>query len=145
MGCGGIDLVRGAIAYVAVQNDEGRPALGLPEDREGILNPLQIIGVTDPQHVPLIAEEARRDILGEGDARVALDRDVVVVVDPAQVIEAEMPGQRGRLGADPFHQAAVAANRIDVIVEDIEAGPVVAAGQPLPRDRHADARRDPLT
>jgi hypothetical protein len=145
MGCGGIDLVRGAIAYVAVQNDQARPVLGVPEDRERILDPLEIIGIADPQHVPSIAEEARRDILGKGDARVAFDRDVVVVVDPAQVVETEMAGQRGRLRANPFHQAAVAADRIDVIVEDVEARLVVAAGEPLPRDRHADARGDALT
>ena len=91
-----------------------------------------------------IAEEARRDILGEGDAGVALDGDVVVVVDPAEVVEAEMAGERGRLRADAFHQAAVAADRVDVVVEDLEAGLVVAAGEPLARDRHADAGGDAL-
>jgi hypothetical protein len=45
------------------------------------------------------------------------------------------------------HEArtAVAADRIDVVIEDIEAGLVVAAGKPLARDRHADAGGDPLT
>ena len=55
-----------------------------------------------------------------------------------------MAGQRGRLRADAFHQAAVAADGVDVIVEHLEAGPVVAAAQPLARDRHADAGGDPL-
>ena len=40
MGRGGVDLVRRAIADVAVQNDQRRPALGLAEDRKRILDPL---------------------------------------------------------------------------------------------------------
>ena len=124
---------------MAIQDDQGGPALGLAEDRERILDAREIVGIADPQHVPVIAEEARRDILGEGDARLALDGDVVVVVDPAQVVEAEMAGERSGLRADALHQAAVAAYGVDVVVEEVEAGPVVAAGEPLARDRHADA------
>ncbi len=142
---GGIDLVRRAVAYMAVDDNQRRPARGLPEDRERILDLLPTVGIADPQHVPAICEAAYRHILREGDARVALDGNVVVVVDPTQVVEAEMTGQRGRLRADPFHQAAVAANCINIIVEEIEAGPVVAAGKPFPRDRHADTRGDSLT
>ena len=76
--------------------------------------------------------------------RVAFDGDVVVVVDPAEVVEAEMAGQRRRFRRDAFHHAAVAADGIDVVVEDVEARPVVAAGQPLLRDGHADAGGDAL-
>ena len=144
MGRGGVDLVRRAVADVAVENDQRRPALGLAKDRKRVLDPLEIVGIADAQHVPAVSLEARCDILGEGDAGLALDGDVVVVVDPAQVVELEMAGQRGRLRADAFHQAAVAADRVDVVVEQVEAGPVVAAGQPLARDRHADAGGDPL-
>src|SRR5690349_664852 len=73
MSRGGIDLVRRAIAYVAVQNDQGRSTLGLAEDRKRVLDPREIVGIADPQHVPSICEEARRDILGESDARLAFD------------------------------------------------------------------------
>ena len=34
------------------------------------LDPLEVVGVADPQHIPVIAEKAGRDILGEGEARV---------------------------------------------------------------------------
>src|SRR6516164_3885100 len=56
-----------------------------------------------------------------------------------------MAGERGGLGADAFHQAAVAADRINVVVEKIETGLVVAARKPLARDGHADAGGDALT
>src|SRR4029079_1323745 len=84
------------------------------------------------------------DILAEGDAGLALDSDAIVVVDPAQVVELEMAGERRSLRAHPFHQAAVAADRVDVVVEQVEARLVVAAGEPLAGDRHADAGGDPL-
>ena len=55
-----------------------------------------------------------------------------------------MPGQRSGLGPDAFHQVAVAAQGVDVVVEQIEAGAVVAGGQPALGDRHADAVADAL-
>ena len=55
-----------------------------------------------------------------------------------------MAGERRRFRPDAFHQAAVAAHRVDVVVEDVEAGLVVARGEPSLRDRHADAGGDAL-
>ena len=52
MGRGGIDLVRRAIADVAVENDQRRPVFRLAEDRERLLDALEIVGIADPQHVP---------------------------------------------------------------------------------------------
>src|SRR4029077_8815291 len=114
-------------------------------NRESLLDSLEIVGIADPQHVPMIGEEAGGDILGESDASLAVDGDVIVVVDPAQIIESEMAGKRSRLRADAFHHVAVAANRIDVVVEQVEAGLVVTAAKPFPRNRHAHAGGDALT
>ena len=77
-------------------------------------------------------------------ARVPFDRDVVVVVDPAEVVQAQVARQRRRLRGDALHQAAIAANGIDAVVEDVEARPVVALGEPLLGDGHAHARGDAL-
>ena len=89
--------------------------------------------------VPAIGQEARGDILGEGDVGVALDGHAVAVVDPAQVGQPQMPGERGGFTGDALHHVAIAAQRVDIEVEDIEARPVIGRAQPLPRDRHADA------
>ena len=145
MGRGGIDLVRRAIADVAVENDQRRPVFRLAEDRERLRDALKIVGIADPQHIPMVGEEARGDIFGKGDAGLAVDGDVIVVVDPTQVVESEMAGERRGLRADAFHHAAVAADGIDVVVEEIEAGLVVAAGKPFARDGHADTGGDALT
>src|SRR5262245_57430563 len=50
-----------------------------------------------------------------------------------------MGSERRGLRCHALHQTAIAANGINVVVEDLETGPVVSAGEPLLRDRHADA------
>jgi hypothetical protein len=69
---------------------------------------------------------------------------VVVVVDPAEAVEALVPGKRGGLIGDPLLEVAVPAEDVDVEVEQLEAGGVVTGGEPLRGDRHPDAGRDPL-
>ena len=90
------------------------------------------------EDVPTIGLEAEADILVERQRRVPLDRDVVAVVDPAQVAELEVPGERRRLRAHALHHVAVAAQHVDVVVEQRELGLVVGRRQPALGDRHAD-------
>ena len=129
---------------MAVEDDEGGPASGLLKDLERVCDPIDVVGVGDAQHVPPVGQEPGGDILGEREVGAALDGDVVVVEDPAEVIEAQVAGERCRLGADAFHQAAVAADGVDVVVEHLEAWFVVAIGEPPLGDGHADAGRDAL-
>src|SRR5690606_17761064 len=72
-------------------------------------------------------------------------RDLVVVVDPAEVVELEMAGQGGRFACDPFHQVAIAALDEDAVVEELEPGLVVAGGEPLLGNRHPHAVAATLT
>ncbi len=137
-------LVWGAVADVAVQDDQRGTPLRLPEHGQGVLDALPVVGVAHAKNVPPVREEPSRDVLREGEARVALDRDVVVVVDPAKVVEAEVAGQRRGFAPDALHQATVADDDIDVVVEDGESRLVVALAEPLPGDGHPDARRGAL-
>ena len=114
------------------------------EDGEGMLDALDVIGVADAQNVPAVSEESRSDVFGECDTGVAFNGDVVVVPDPAKVIEAKMAGQRGSLRCDAFHHAAVAADGVDVVVEDVEVRFVVPVGEPFLSDGHANTRCDAL-
>jgi len=50
---------------VAVEHDERGPALGLAEDRERVLEALDVVGVADAQDVPAAGGEARGDVLRE--------------------------------------------------------------------------------
>src|SRR4051794_4209084 len=55
-----------------------------------------------------------------------------------------MTGQRCRFRRNALHQTAIAANGVDVVVEDVETGLVVAAREPPLRNRHPDAGSDAL-
>src|SRR6266850_892341 len=106
---------------MTVQDDEGRPPLRFLKRLESMLNLIDVVGVAHTQDVPAIAKKSRGYVFCEGEASVPLDRDVVVVIDPAQVIEAEMTRKRRRFGRDPLHQAAVTANRVNAVVKDVES------------------------
>src|SRR5207245_11471863 len=130
-----------AVADVAVEDDERGAPLRLPEDAERVLDALEVVGVAHAKDVPAVGEKSRGDVLREGKARVALDRDVVVVVDPAQVVEAQVTGQRGRLGGNALHQAAISAHDVDLVVEDREARSLLTVGERLLGYGHPHARR----
>src|SRR5215472_2698952 len=144
MSRGRVLLVRRAITDMTIKHNECRSALRLLEDVERLLDPLTIVGVSDSQHVPSVSEEASCNILSERQTSVPLDRDVVVVVDPAKIVEAEMTGKRCRFRRNSLHQTAISANGVDVVVEDFEAGFIEAASEPLLADSHADARGNTL-
>jgi hypothetical protein len=141
MGGLGVLLVRRAPADVAVDDDQGRPAdLGL-EGVEGAGEQSGVVGVPDPEHVPAVALEATEHVVAVGEAGVAVDRDVVVVVEPAEVVELEVAGEGGGLVGDALHQAAVAGERVDVEVEELGAE---ALPLPLGGKRHPDRGGDAL-
>ena len=115
-----------AVADVAVHDDERRPLVLRLEVLERALGRLEVVRVGDRRHVPAVRREARRDVLGESEVRVALDRDAVRVVDPAEIREALVRRERRRLGRDAFHHAAVAGLGVHVEVEEREPVAVVA-------------------
>src|ERR1700752_4208054 len=96
-----------AVADVAVQYNECPTALRFPEDIEGVFDAFQVIRVADAQDVSSVSEESRLHILREGEARAAFDGDVIVVVAPAEIAEAEVSGQRCRLGCNTLHQTTI--------------------------------------
>jgi hypothetical protein len=93
MGCRGVLFMWRTIADVAVQDEEGRPARRLAKHLQGLLDSINVVSVADPQNVLTITQEAGRDVLREGDSRVPFNGDAVVVVDPAEIVQAKMARQ----------------------------------------------------
>src|SRR4030095_14622109 len=122
-------LVWCAISNMTIQHDECRPALCFSESAERLFDTIDIVRISDSYHVPPIREEASRDILSERDTCVSFDGDVIVVVDPAQIVETKMTSQRRRLGRNSLHQAAISTNCVNVVVEDLEAWFIEAVGE----------------
>ena len=86
--------------------------------------------------MPAVAGEPLRDVVGVRELGGAVDGDVVVVVHVDDPAEAEVTGERSRFVAHALFEAAVAAGREHVVVDDAgaEAGPQVRF-----RERDADA------
>ncbi len=121
----------------AVEHDQGRGvAIGL-EGLDGAGKRPRIVGIIDVDDRPAIAFEALADVLAEGQRRAALDGDAVAVVDPAQVAELLMAGDRGGFGRHTFHHIAVTAEDVDVIVEQGGVGCIEMCAQPAAGNRHA--------
>src|SRR5262249_8008465 len=88
--CTCVLLMRGTVADVTVQNNKRGPFFGLTDDAQRMLNKLEVVSHADTHHIPSVGKKSWLNVFGEGDARAALDGDVVVVVDPAKVVEPEM-------------------------------------------------------
>ena len=63
----------------------------------GLLERVQVGAVIHGLHVPAIGLVALRHVLGERESRVAIDGDVVVVVEDDQLSQTEVTRQRRRL------------------------------------------------
>src|SRR6185295_16404762 len=89
--------------------------------------------------IPAIALEPHFHALAEGEICMTFDGDPVAVIDPAQVRQAKMTSQRSGLAGNPFHHVAVAADHVDIVIEQSEIRSIVVLGKPARPDCHADA------
>ncbi len=142
IGC--VLLVWRTVTYMAVKNDERRPTLRFPEGFEGVFDAVSIVSIANPQNIPSITQEAGRHVLREGNASVAFDCDVIVVVHPAEMVEPQMCGKRSRFRRNALHHATIAANGVDVVIEHLKTGHVEVCSEPLLSNGHSHARGDAL-
>ena len=133
MARGGAGLGRRAVADHRAALDHRGPGLGLGR-RDGRRHRVGIVAI-DAQRVPAGGLEARPRVVGAGEAGGAVDGDVVGIVEHDQAVEPQVTGERDRLLADAFHQAAVAADHIGVMVHKVRTE---AGGHAALRQRHAD-------
>jgi hypothetical protein len=94
--------------------------------------------------VPAVGSKPLRRVVREPADHLAVDGDAVVVVEDDELAQAQGARQRAYLVGDSLHQAAIAAERIGVVVDDGEAGAVEFIGKELLRERHADRIRHSL-
>ena len=104
----------------------------------------RVVALHVADHLPAVGFEALGGVVGEPAVDVAVDRNVVVVVEGDQLAEAPGAGERAGLVRDAFHQAAVAEEDIGVVVDDVVAGAVELGGEDLLGERHADRVGDAL-
>ena len=54
---------------------------------------IEVVRIADPQNVPTVRQESCLDVLSERHARAAFNRDVVVIVNPAEIVETKVSRQ----------------------------------------------------
>ena len=112
--------VRGPVADVSAQDDQRGPVFLLLCLVQGPRDGGQVVGLlAQVLHVPMVALEPPGHVVGEGELRLAFDADVVVVVDEDELAQLQMSRDRGGLVRGAFHQIAVAANGVGVVVDDV--------------------------
>ena len=144
MGLGGIVLVGRAEAYDGVDDDEGRlvgDGLGL---FDGGAEGVEVLDVGNMLDVPAVGFEALADVFAEGEVGVAVDGDGVVVVEVDELAQLEEARDGGGFGANAFHEVAVGAEGVGIVVYDGEAGLVEALGQPALGEGHTDTVAEAL-
>ena len=67
----------------------------------------RVVAVLDDERLPAVGLVALADVLREGELRVAVDGDLVVVVEDDELAEAEVAREGGGLGGDALLEAAV--------------------------------------
>ena len=140
----GVHLRRRALGDQRLAADEARPAVLELRRLDCGVDRLDVVPVDVRHDVPPVRLEALRGVVGEPVPDVAVDRDAVVVVEDDQLAQAERPGQRADLVRDPLHEAAVADERVGVVVDDLEARAVELLREQALGERHADRVREPL-
>ena len=107
------------------------------------LEGIEVVGdLAEFDDVPAVAPEAAGYVVAVGEFGLAVDRDVVVVVDRDELVEPEVAGERGRLVRHALHQATVTGDHERVVVDGVGAEPV---GEDPLGDRHADSVGEALT
>ncbi len=123
-------------------SSDGRSVTAFAAD-ERRLERVAVVGdLAEVHDVPAVGLEPLADVVAVGERGVAVDGDVVVVVDADQVAEALVPGERRRLVTDALHEAAVAGDHERVVVDHVVAE---LRAQAALGDRHADCVGEALT
>ena len=111
---------------------------------DGLTHVVRVMAVNVGNHVPLVGLETLRHVLGKPAFHLAVDGDLITVVDDDELAQAQGARQRTGLVGNAFHQAAIADGGVGVVVDDIQAGAVELRGQGAFGDGHAHGIRQAL-
>src|SRR4029078_3444278 len=139
MGGGGTGFGRRAVSDGGAAGNQTR-AVARPGGGDGACNGVGIMAV-DAHRSPTSGPEAGALIVADGEAGRPVDGDAVVVEKDNELVQPKMPRERNRLMADPLHEAAVAGDRISVLIAHLR--PELRRQHAL-GERHADGIAKPL-
>ncbi len=128
---------------------------GVYDDERGVLrirfgasnrlgNRFRILTVGNLLHRPAVGFETLTDVFGKREVRAALNRNLVAVIEQNQLAEAKVSRERSGFRSDAFHEAAVAGERVGVVIDNRESFAIELGRQTRFRHRHADRGCDAL-
>eukprot|EP00053_Salpingoeca_punica_P011021 m.98695 g.98695 ORF g.98695 m.98695 type:complete len:479 (-) comp15561_c0_seq1:53-1489(-) len=85
------------------------------------------VAVLDAVRVPAVGLVALQHVLGEGQRRLTVNLDLVVVVEDNQLAEAKVTSERRSLARHALLHAAIAADDVGVVVDQLEVRLVEAS------------------
>src|SRR5215470_4298624 len=133
------------VSDVTVDNDQRGAIFGVPERPESASQHLKVVRIANARNIPPVSKKARRNVFRERKGGIALNRDVVIVINPTEIREPPMAGERGCFAGDSLHHAAIPAQCIHIEIKKIfKAGSVITSRQPLSGGGHSDAGCDSL-
>ena len=118
----------GAETDVVFDHDERRFfVLGFGEPNGGV-DGRKVCAIFDFEHVPVLSLKTFAHVLGKAHRGRSVDRDPVVVVKHDEFGEFPVAGERAGFGGDTLHEAAVTADGVGVVIDDLVAGFVEVRG-----------------
>mmetsp|Transcript_5348 Transcript_5348/g.8044 ORF Transcript_5348/g.8044 Transcript_5348/m.8044 type:complete len:393 (+) Transcript_5348:734-1912(+) len=138
VGTVGILLVGGSPGNVRIDDDQSRAVRLALSDLESVLKLGEVVGVRDASDIPAVGDESGGDVLSKGPVGVTLNRNMVIVPDPAKVVQLQVTGKGGSLGLDTLLEATVSGQGVCVEVEHFKTGLVVGSSEPLGGNCHTD-------
>src|SRR3546814_703233 len=116
-------LVRRTKPDEGLAADQRRLATAGTGDVERLLDRFRLVAIDVAHDVPAVGFEACRRVVAEPAPDFTVDRNIVVVVQPHQLVEDEHTGPRDGLVRDAFPQTAIAGEHEGVLIHKSESLP----------------------
>ena len=136
VGSGRVLLVGATVGDVGAGTNEGRAVQFGARRGQGLGHCIEIVAV-DLLHVPSVGFKPLGDIFRKRQAGVALDGDVVVIVQIDKLAQLQMTGQGGGLRGHALHQVSVAHDGIGEVVHNGMSRTVEGSRQIAFSQRHS--------
>lgn len=114
-------LLQRAETNGGLELDQGGLILDCPALLNGSLHASEVtVTVLDDDDMPAVSLISLDDVFSEGAVGVAINGDVVVIVNADEVAQLEVTCERRSLARDTLHQATVTEKAVCVVVNDVE-------------------------
>ena len=137
-------FVRGTEADDGLAADQGGLICVGPGGFDGGADGVGVVAIDGGNHLPAVGLETLRGVIGEPALNLAIDGDAVVVVEEHQFAEAEGASEGCHFVGDAFHEAAVAEERVGVVVNNLVTWAVELRSQGLFGNGETNGVGDPL-